>query len=311
MRQLNDWLSASTAPTRDAQRTSAWLRLAVLNARNGDPEEAEACLVAATSAPAHPRAKGLAWLLRARIDWDAGRRSDAIAALDKAERYATDPGTRRHVADARRSFGSPARAPAPVKTVEHKQPAIASELRFVRRSQWGSRTANRHRMDPMLPPKLITVHHSAMPPPATTSGAAAQVRQIQRNQMTHLGWGDIGYHFLIDRLGVVFEGRELRYQGAHAGDNISNRGNIGICLLGNFQPGTGEPSQEPTRAQVVSLERLVSALCARYGIPPSQIKTHREVHPKGPGATLCPGDRLVTVVRRMRTRLARSLGTND
>jgi hypothetical protein len=43
--------------------------------------------------------------------------------------------------------------------------------------------------------------------------------------------GDIGYHYIVDRSGAIWQGRRIRYQGAHARGSANN-GNIGIVLLG-------------------------------------------------------------------------------
>ncbi len=101
-------------------------------------------------------------------------------------------------------------------------------------------------------------------------------------------YGDIGYHFVIDPYGRLFEGRDLRYQGAHAnGDN--NVGNIGICLIGNFE------KEKPTQAALDALEREIGALRQKYDIPRSRVYGHRELR-----ATECPGDALMRWVERYR-----------
>ena len=82
---------------------------------------------------------------------------------------------------------------------------------------------------------------------------------------------------LIDSSGRVFIGRDMRYQGAHAG-GANNRGNIGVCLVGNFD------IERPSRAAVAALDRLVAALRSRYSIDGSKILPHR--HWKN---TECPG----------------------
>jgi len=46
-------------------------------------------------------------------------------------------------------------------------------------------------------------------------------------------WPDIGYHFLIDSLGKVYQGRSsIQLIGSHTG--LANTGTVGIALLGNF-----------------------------------------------------------------------------
>jgi len=146
------------------------------------------------------------------------------------------------------------------------------------REEWGARPITPDHV-PMTPITSITVHHSAMPPPGKW-GTIAQLKQVQDIHAQDKGWADIGYHFLIDPTGEVWEGRRLLYQGAHAG-GAANIGNIGICLLGNFE------SHAVPRPQMQSLADLVEALRSHFSIPRSEVRTHREWK-----ATACPGTAL-------------------
>ena len=81
----------------------------------------------------------------------------------------------------------------------------------------------------------------------TTSQAesAARVRAHQNYHMDGNGWCDIGYHFLVDKLGNNFEGREGSLagtpRGAHDG---TNQDSIGVSLMGYFhQPYNQVPTQ--------------------------------------------------------------------
>ena len=151
-----------------------------------------------------------------------------------------------------------------------------------RRVEWGAAPV-RANVDPMLPVRRITVHHSAMVSHATQAATVGgEIRQIQSNHQNGNKWADIGYHFLIDAGGGIWEARPLRYQGAHEGAGL-NQGAIGVCLLGNFQ-------QQPLPAsQRDALARLLDALETRYGLTRKDVATHREVR-KDP--TECPGSSL-------------------
>lgn len=163
------------------------------------------------------------------------------------------------------------------------------------RSEWGARRPNMQRITRANSPwRFITLHHSALEG-APTIGTRKQeaisaLRIVQRSQMDGRGWGDIGYHFLIDPAGRIWQGRELRYQGAHAGgkDGRNNVGNVGVCLLGNFDEA------RPTSAALSSLDTLVDELCRRYSIPRSGIVGHTDWK-----ATVCPGRYLLPHVRRL------------
>jgi hypothetical protein len=148
------------------------------------------------------------------------------------------------------------------------------------REDWNARPI-RGDYDGMTPITRATVHHSAVVSFATASvQAATEVRRIQAEHQAK--WADIGYHFLIDRAGRIWEGRELRWQGAHEGVGL-NQGAIGICLLGNFEQSS------PARAQLDSLSALLDACSTRFGLTAMDVKTHREVRRE---PTACPGGRL-------------------
>ena len=174
----------------------------------------------------------------------------------------------------------------------------AGTLKIHTRREWGARPADTSRTRPMGRVYRVTIHHSGFPcPDASWRAVKGQIRAIQRNHKHKYtngeGWADVGYHFFVDPAGGVWEGRSLRYQGAHAGNHVLNRGNIGICLLGNFQ------DHPPTPAQMKALERLLRHLMKKYRIPASRIYTHRELK-----STACPGRYAQAAINRLRRKLA-------
>jgi hypothetical protein len=137
----------------------------------------------------------------------------------------------------------------------------------------------------------VTVHH-------THSEYTARSLQ-QRHQTQADPKADIGYHFLIDSEGQIYEGRPLGIIGSHS--EKDNRGNIGIALSGDFQ------EQPPTRAQTETLRKLVMALrcpCSDW----DGVWTHRSrkqlQFPDAPEHhTLCPGDVLAAEVETLAKNL--------
>jgi len=84
---------------------------------------------------------------------------------------------------------------------------------------------------------------------------------------------------MIDYSGRIWEGRSLKYQGAHVSSR--NPGNIGVVLLGNFE------IQKPSAAQKATLVKLVTELRRYYGVSRRRIYGHRDLD-----STLCPGRNL-------------------
>ena len=160
------------------------------------------------------------------------------------------------------------------------------------RSRWNARPTWSN-ISLMTEITKITVHHTG----EVFEGVGFQenANRILAYQTTHQNdndWADIGYHFLIDRAGRIWEGRPLKYQGAHAGNPQLNRGNIGISVIGNYN------EQSVTTAQQRTLTGFIRILCSVYGLSPSkQVVTHREIRP---GGTECPGSRLQSFVDRFR-----------
>src|SRR5205809_4829465 len=99
--------------------------------------------------------------------------------------------------------------------------ASAEEPAIVSRSAWG---ANEEivRATPIVASalRLAVVHHTAGTNAYTPAQSAAIVRGIQLYHVKGNGWNDIGYNFLIDRYGTVYEGRgggiDKNVIGAHA-----------------------------------------------------------------------------------------------
>jgi flagellar hook assembly protein FlgD len=133
--------------------------------------------------------------------------------------------------------------------------ASADEPPIVSRAGWD---ANEEivRATPLVAPvlRLAVVHHTAGTNSYTRGQAAAIVRGIEVYHVRGNGWNDIGYNFLVDRFGTIYEGRgggiDRNVIGAHAlGFNV---GTVGVALIGNFT------SAVPTAAQQAALVRLLA-----------------------------------------------------
>lgn len=124
----------------------------------------------------------------------------------------------------------------------------------------------------------------------TFAEAVATIKSWQNYHMDFHGWVDIGYHFLMDSRGRLYEGRDDDNIGAHVGG--WNTGNIGINFMqdGRFF--------ELTDAQKLAVHRLFVYGIPRLDIPPLKnlvtdprsaygVYTHTELPNQ---ATECPGN---------------------
>ncbi|HEY8645301.1 MAG TPA: N-acetylmuramoyl-L-alanine amidase [Gaiellaceae bacterium] len=118
---------------------------------------------------------------------------------------------------------------------------------IVPRSGWGA-DEKIVRAKPSMAPadRLAVVHHTAGTNSYTAAQASAIVRGIEVYHVKGNGWNDIGYNFLIDRFGNVYEGRaggtEKNVIGAHS--EGFNTGTVGVALIGNYSKATPPKVQQ-------------------------------------------------------------------
>jgi hypothetical protein len=148
------------------------------------------------------------------------------------------------------------RSPILGGTPRHVKPFTENAPPIITRAEWGANEAIRRnkKNGPKIADNvhLAIVHHTAGTNSYSRSQSAAIVRGIETYHVLGNGWDDIGYNFLIDKYGQVFEGRwggmEKAVVGAHAmGFNF---GAVGVSLLGNYN---GAGLTIAARAALVSL----------------------------------------------------------
>ncbi len=168
-------------------------------------------------------------------------------------------------------------------------PHTAATLAMIPRSRWAQADPIPARLNKMGSIQRITIHHEGGTPVwfDDTASTSKRLESIRRSHLRRLHAGDIGYHYIIDRAGRVWEGRPLHYQGAHVRDN--NEKNVGIMTLGNFD------LQQPTDAQIGTLRQAVSTLMRQHRVPLTRVYTHQELK-----ITSCPGKSLQTQMVQLR-----------
>lgn len=195
--------------------------------------------------------------------------------------------------------GSPGDPVLPAPRAWEAGPVETPDPQVVTRAQWGALAPKEpyDRHDPVA----IVIHHSWLPTANqyARTGGAESVAGIQRFHMydRYRMWNDTGYHFLIGPDGNIFEARPPHAIGAHA---VPNTGKLGICMIGNYDPG-GDPVTPEAWA---SLEDLVSSLALRFDIPMDQLYGHRAFSHK-----TCPGDMVHDRFPALRQEVYRRLGS--
>jgi hypothetical protein len=88
------------------------------------------------------------------------------------------------------------------------QPYIGPRPRIVTRRGWGANESLREKTFVYTKKvKAAFVHHTASGNNYTCSQAPSLIRSIYRYHVKSMGWRDIGYNFLVDKCGNIYEGR--------------------------------------------------------------------------------------------------------
>jgi hypothetical protein len=142
----------------------------------------------------------------------------------------------------------------------------------------------------------------------------AVVRAIWKFHTFTRGWGDIGYNFLIDQNGLVYEGHlgGDDVVGTHAAG--ANAGSMGLALLGTFTDTGIDPPPVMVNKLIDLLawkadQRSIDVFDAsnalpgiRWGLP--HLMGHRDVY----GTTECPGSRVQAILPYVRDQAAGRIG---
>ena len=173
-------------------------------------------------------------------------------------------------------------------------PTAVGQPGIILRSQWRARSSG-NCSNPRYgdSTKAAVIHHTVGSNSYSKSASAGIVRSIQAYHMEANDWCDIGYNFLVDRYGQIFEGRgggiARQVRAAHSGNSKVNELTMGVSLMGTFT------ESGPTSAMKEATSRLVAWRFAHSRVPAkgkvsiggvtlNRIAGHRDVR-----STACPG----------------------
>jgi uncharacterized protein with LGFP repeats len=163
-------------------------------------------------------------------------------------------------------------SPTPTATLPSAPPSTAPQPPITSRAGWGADESISPDDSGYLPGgkiKAVVVHHTAESNTYTCAEGPAVVRGIYAYHVKQLGWNDIGYNFLVDKCGRIYEGRkggiDRPVMGAHAyGFNSET---TGISVLGTYTDAA------PSQAAMTSVARIASWKLGQYGVDPSGTTT--------------------------------------
>ncbi|GGR04077.1 hypothetical protein GCM10010251_19450 [Streptomyces aurantiogriseus] len=202
------------------------------------------------------------------------------------------------------------------------KPYIGPRPRIVTRRGWGADESMREKAFRYTNTvKAAFVHHSATGNNYKCSQAPSVIRSIYRYHVKSMGWRDIGYNFLVDKCGSIYEGRAGGVTKAILGAHTLgfNTNSMGIAVLGTFS------TAKPSAAAVNAIARLTAWKLGLFGANPRG-KTYLKsgggnLYAKGKNvrlnvisghrdgfATECPGRQLYGKLGSARSTAARYQG---
>lgn len=151
---------------------------------------------------------------------------------------------------------------------------------------------------------LLVVHHTAVAVGGDDRSGVERVRAIYQYHANNRGWGDVGYHYLIDEDGQIYEGKAGGEYVVAGHAYCNNVNTIGIALLGNFEV------EKPGQAQMKALQWLLDDLGDTYDVDLNDNATyHGEMFSSpivGHGdllSTSCPGFYVAKTLSQVRTNV--------
>ncbi|WP_181804818.1 peptidoglycan recognition protein family protein [Streptomyces shenzhenensis] len=202
------------------------------------------------------------------------------------------------------------------------KPYIGPRPRIVTRRGWGADESLREKGFVYTGKiKAAFVHHTASGNGYRCSEAPSVIRGIYRYHVVSMGWRDIGYNFLVDKCGTIYEGRAggaaKAVRGAHTLG--FNNDSMGVAVIGTYG------SHQPSAAAVTGVAGITAWKLGLYAANPKG-KTYLtsgggNLYPKGKNvrlnvisghrdgyATDCPGAKLYAKLGSARTTSAHLQG---
>ncbi|WP_405014606.1 peptidoglycan recognition protein [Kitasatospora sp. NBC_01539] len=168
----------------------------------------------------------------------------------------------------RRAESEDGGAPTPVQPVARPR-AVPQAPPIVLRSTWQTEP-NPPAVQYDREVRAVLIHHTDDPNSYGPEDVPDILRAIRRDHLEFRGWDDIGYNFLVDRFGTVYEGRlggiDRPVVGAHTMG--FNRDTVGVAAIGTYTAGIPVPD-----AVLESIARVAAWKLGTYGIHPGDRST--------------------------------------
>ncbi|WP_329118160.1 peptidoglycan recognition protein [Streptomyces sp. NBC_01465] len=163
-------------------------------------------------------------------------------------------------------------SPSPTSTRPTAPKSTVVKPTIVTRAGWGADEKIREAGDPAYSDKInaVFVHHTDTAATYDCKDSASIVRWVYTYHVKSNGWRDVGYNFLVDKCGTIFEGRyggmDLPIIGAHTGG--FNTRSTGIAVLGSFPDDKGNATSIST-SMLGSVAAVAAWKLGMYGVNPN------------------------------------------
>ncbi|WP_250035172.1 N-acetylmuramoyl-L-alanine amidase [Paractinoplanes maris] len=114
--------------------------------------------------------------------------------------------------------------------------------------------------------KMVWVHHTGTEDnPVTCAEVPKFVKAIMANDIREKGLDDIGYNYLVDKCGTLYEGRKGGVTAAVVGAHVAgfNTGSTGVALIGDYT------TERPANAALTTIAKLAASRLGAYGFDPT------------------------------------------
>lgn len=182
---------------------------------------------------------------------------------------------------------------------------------IISRSQWGADESKMTWKVEYADIKKFVIHHTASSKLVEDTDGSGEYKSMVNNIYNYhaggktwtdgegetiTGFGDIGYNYLVDPNGNIYEGRDGGNEAIGGHTTGFNTGSVGISVIGNYQENSSGTNNTTNSKIIKALEKLVGWLAANNSVSVEKTSNFNGktvdgvVGHKDLAATLCPGN---------------------
>ncbi|MCK5231500.1 MAG: N-acetylmuramoyl-L-alanine amidase [Desulfobulbaceae bacterium] len=168
---------------------------------------------------------------------------------------------------------------------------IAETVKVNPRSEWQIIPGDINRSEEHWCFSMVAIHHAG-------DGGIKTLIDLEEKHINDNDWNEIGYHYIIDESGAIYEGSQIGYKGTHVAGNNSYK--IGILFLGDYNDKGFLRGDHDTldQSQIDACTGLVNVLKKYF--PLTELGGHRDYELGEIEIYHCPGNLLYELLDDIR-----------